>query len=296
MDRIRIISGNKSKILILLWRSEYKQVMNMKKRITLLFGLGIIVGLMISFFLNGSTAIEIPFSGSDIAKIEMYHYEGVPVEEECKIITEQEDIDTLYKELQNIKVRDKKKDTEPMTGGSVTRFIFVLSDGTEYDLEYFNPGSIPSLISKAGNFEYQTSANIEKFWTIFDYELSGKEKQKTTEWSIKEIETLFLNNRESEWNLIECVSVYDFAYDRVGVVLFTKRDTECINVAFMDGEGTMPYCGVEAVLDENIEFTYHGNGEVTFNVWLNDEVKYKQRIVFSKYNDEVKFVSESLEY
>ena len=192
-------------MLILLWRSEYKQVMNMKKRITLLFCLGIIVGLMISFFLNGSTAIEIPFSGSDIAK-------------------------------------------------------------------------------------------IEKFWTIFDYELSGKEKQKTTEWSIKEIETLFLNNRESEWNLIECVSVYDFAYDRVGVVLFTKRDTECINVAFMDGEGTMPYFGVEAVLDENIEFTYHGNGEVTFNVWLNDEVKYKQRIVFSKYNDEVKFVSESLEY
>ena len=52
-----------------------------------------------------------------------------------------------------------------MTGGSVTRCIFVLSDGREYDLEYYNPGGIPNLFSKAGNFEYQTSANLEKYWT-----------------------------------------------------------------------------------------------------------------------------------
>ena len=149
----------------------------MKKKNSLIFGLGIIVGLTISFFLNGSTVIGFPFAGSDIEKIEMYHYEGVPAEEQCKIITEQEDIDTLYKEFQNIKVRDKKKDTEPMTGGSVTRFVFVLSDGNEYDLDYYNPGSSPSLISKAGNFEYQTSANLEKYWITFDYELVEKEPE-----------------------------------------------------------------------------------------------------------------------
>ena len=151
--------------------------MNMKKKNTLLFVLGIIVGLISSFFLNGSTVIEFPFLGSDIEKIEMYHYEGVPAEEQCKIITKQEDIDTLYKEFQNITVRDKKKDTESMTGGSVTRFIFVLSDGNEYDLEYYNPGSIPSLISKAGAFEYQTSENLDKYWTTFDYELVEREQE-----------------------------------------------------------------------------------------------------------------------
>ena len=72
-------------------------MMNMKKKNTLLFVLVIIVGLISSFFLNGSTVIEFPFLGSDIEKIEMYHYEGVPAEEQCKIITKQEDIDTLYK-------------------------------------------------------------------------------------------------------------------------------------------------------------------------------------------------------
>ncbi len=121
--------------------------------------------------------ITYPFVESDIGKVEMYHYEGVPAAEECKIITEQEDIEVLYKELQNIKVRDKKNDSEPMTGGSVTRFIFVLSDGKEYDLEYCNSGVNPTISSKAGGFTYQTSANFEKYWTKLDYEIVEKEPE-----------------------------------------------------------------------------------------------------------------------
>lgn len=122
-------------------------------------------------------------------------------------------------------------------------------------------------------------------------------EQDKTEWSLQEIESLFLDNAEPEWKLIKRVSVYDFAYGRVGVVLYTtENDTEYVNVAFMDEEGIMSQCGIEAVLDEKTEFTYHGNGEVTFNVCSKDGVKYKQKIVFSKYDDEVNFVSESMEY
>ena len=175
--------------------------MNMKKKNSLIFGLGIIVGLTISFFLNGSTVIGFPFAGSDIEKIEMYHYEGVPAEEQCKIITEQEDIDTLYKEFQNIKVRDKKKNSEPMTGGSATRFIFILSNGTEYDLEYYNSGMTPSLISKAGNFVYQTSANLEKYWTKLDYDLVKKEPE-------------MLLSMDEFWKSVTEVVYYDFNEDK----------------------------------------------------------------------------------
>ena len=260
------------------------------------WGLLIIVGLIVLFTSKSSVTIEFPFSNSNITKIEMYHYEGVPAAEECKIITRRNDIDTLHKEFQSIKVRDRKKGSEPMTGGSVTRFIFILSDGTEYDLEYCNSGMNPSLISKVGAYEYQTSANLEKYWTKLDYKLVETEETKAKEWSTQEIEALFLDNNESDWKLIKCVSAYDFAYDRIGVVLFTEKDTEYINVAFMDEEGIMPHCGIEATLDENIELTYHGNGEVTFNVCSKDGVKYKQKFAFSKYNDEVKFVSESMEY
>ena len=270
--------------------------MEKMKKIKLFYVIAVGVCLIFLFVSSSSVTIELPFSKSDIVKVEMYHYEGVPAAEECKIISSRNDIDTLHKELQSIKVRDRKKNSEPMTGGSVTRFIFVLLDGTKYDLVYCNTGMNPSLISKASDYEYQTSVNLEKYWTKLDYKLVETEETKAKEWSTQEIEALFFDNNESDRKLIKCVSAYDFAYDRIGVVLFTEKDTEYINVAFMDEEGIMQYCGIEATLDENIELTYHGNGEVTFNVCSKDGVNYKQKIAFSKYNDEVNFVSESMEY
>ena len=57
-----------------------------------------------------------------------------------------------------------------MTGGSATRFIFVLNDNSTYDLEYYNPGTAATIASKAGDFKYTTSANIESYWSRFDYE------------------------------------------------------------------------------------------------------------------------------
>ena len=123
----------------------------------------------------------------------------------------------------------------------------------------------------------------------------AKVEQEKTEWSIQEITSLFSDNAESDWKMVKCASVYDFAYDRVGVVLYTDSDTEHINIAFIDAEGFMQHCGVEAVLGENAEFTYHGNGEVTFNVCSKDGVKYKQKITFSQNNEGINFISESLE-
>ena len=147
-----------------------RRVIWMKNKYIIVFV--IILTAVVTLIRNkDSKHITYPFVESDIVQVEMYHYEGVPAAEECKIITGREDIVELYKELQNTKVRDKKKESEPMTGGSVTRFIFVLSDGKEYDLEYYNSGGIPSLCSKAGNFGYQTSANLEKYWINLDYEL-----------------------------------------------------------------------------------------------------------------------------
>lgn len=117
----------------------------------------------------------------------------------------------------------------------------------------------------------------------------------THNYSIQEIESLFLNHAESDLELLECVSAYDFLYDCVGVVLYTEKDSEFVNIGFMDKEGIIQHCGIEAVLEENPEFIYHGNGEVTFNVCSKSGIKYKQKITFSKNNDGVNFVSESLE-
>ena len=43
----------------------------------------------------------------------------------------------------------------------------------------------------------------------------------------------------------------------------------------------MQHCGVEAELLDSPEFTYLGNGEVTFKVCSKDGENYTQKIAFS---------------
>lgn len=134
--------------------------------------------------------------------------------------------------------------------------------------------------------------SIEELEAIFK---ENAVEDESTDWSLRQIEAMFLEKAESDWNLIDVVCVNDFAYDRVGVVLYTEENSDFINVGFLDKEGVMQHCGVEASLDENPEFVYHGNGEVTFRVCSKEGDKYKQKIIFAMDDDGVKFVSESIE-
>ena len=109
------------------------------------------------------------------------------------------------------------------------------------------------------------------------------------------ISELFKTKADADCTLITCASMYDFAYDRVGAILYTDSKEGYIHVAFMDEEGNMQHCGVEAQLVESPEFTYLGNGEVTFKVCSKDGIKYTQKISFSADEDGVNFVSEAIE-
>lgn len=61
----------------------------------------------------------------------MFHF-VVPADAEKKVITEQADIEDICKSLENISVKDKE--TELFTGGSVTSFRFILSDGSSHEI------------------------------------------------------------------------------------------------------------------------------------------------------------------
>ena len=114
------------------------------------------------------------------------------------------------------------------------------------------------------------------------------------EWTKQEITELFKTKAYEDCTLIACASMYDFAYDRVGAVLYTDSKEGYIHVAFMDAEGNMQHCGVEAKLTESPEFTYLGNGEVTFKVYSKDGEKYTQKLSFSNDQEGVNFVLESI--
>ena len=120
-----------------------------------------------------------------------------------------------------------------------------------------------------------------------------KRENVAKEWTKQEIAELFKIKADADCTLITCVSMFDFAYDRVGVVLYMDSKEGYIHVAFMDKDGNMQHCGVEAELCDSPEFTYLGNGEVTFKVCSKDGENYTQKISFSVNEEGVNFVSET---
>ena len=86
-----------------------------------------------------------------------------PASAEKKEITEPEEIADVYSTFSNLKVTDKE--TEPLTGSTVTSFRFRLLDGTSYEIIY-NAEGVKSGRVQLGEEtkDYFTSADIGSLW------------------------------------------------------------------------------------------------------------------------------------
>ena len=139
----------------------------MKKITALIFALILTLGLV---GCNGKTVnIDFPFEVGDVENIEMYHYTGVPVSAEKKVVVAETDIIDLYDKFEDLSLMEKQ--VEETTGGDVTSFRFNLSDGTSYELIYVCNGvKNGKLKSSTGNFEYFTRSDIGSYWSNIDLE------------------------------------------------------------------------------------------------------------------------------
>ena len=114
--------------------------------------------------------IDFPFEVGEVENIEMYHYTGVPVSAEKKVVVAETDITDLYDMFENLSLKEKQ--VEENTGADVTSFRFNLSDGTSYELIYVCDGvKNGKLKSSTGNFEYFTRSDIGSYW--FNNELEA---------------------------------------------------------------------------------------------------------------------------
>lgn len=142
----------------------------MKKTIALIFSMVLFVGLVGCS--EKTVNIDFPFEVGDVENIEMYHYEGVPVSAEKKVVTTESDISALYEMFEGLSLEDKK--VEETAGADVTGFRFNLSDGTNYELTYVCNGvKNGNLKSVTGSFEYFTSADIGAYWNNLNTELEA---------------------------------------------------------------------------------------------------------------------------
>lgn len=105
---------------------------------------------------------------------------------------------------------------------------------------------------------------------------------KEKEWTKQEIRTLFIGKRNSSnWEIEDCVVTPDFAFDRVGVVLFTDNEKKTSNVAFLSEDGDYQTCGVFAKTYSESELTYCGYGEVIFKLQTEEGIAYNCKITLS---------------
>ncbi len=113
--------------------------------------------------------INFPFEVGQVENIEMYHYTGVPVSAEKKVVVAETDIIDLYDKFEDLSLMEKQ--VEETTGGDVTSFRFNLSDGTSYELIYVCNGvKNGKLKSSTANFEYFTRSDIGSYWSNIDLE------------------------------------------------------------------------------------------------------------------------------
>lgn len=128
---------------------------------------------------------------------------------------------------------------------------------------------------------------------IEDSQDSEKEDVVTVkEWGEQEIRSMFYQTQDANWSIIECVVVSDYAYDRVGAVLFWNSENETSNIAFFDADGYYQTCGVYAKTYDEPELTYLGNGVVTFKLEAEDGVVYNYNIAIAIDDNNVKFTVE----
>lgn len=78
---------------------------------------------------SGKTVkLDLPFTADDVESAVMYHFEGVPIAAEKKIVTEKDDIKALYERLEGLPLKDKTID-DSGSGGDVTSFGFSFRTG-----------------------------------------------------------------------------------------------------------------------------------------------------------------------
>lgn len=113
-------------------------------------------------------------------------------------------------------------------------------------------------------------------------------------WSEQDIIAMFSSIAKEEWVYEECVVIPDYASDRVGAVLFQDNTRGTSDVAFFNSEGYFQQCGTHAELADKPNFTYLGDGAVTFKLKAGNGTTYNHTLTISIDGDSVNFKAEDV--
>ncbi len=117
-------------------------------------------------------------------------------------------------------------------------------------------------------------------------------QQEEKTWSEQDLRSMFSNITRTDLEYIDCVLMPDHASDRVGAVLFRNNTHGTSNVAFFDADGYFQQCGTYAQTADEPNFTYLGDGAVTFQLKAEDNTVYNYTLTLSIEGNGVYFKAE----
>lgn len=112
-------------------------------------------------------------------------------------------------------------------------------------------------------------------------------------WIEEDIILMFSKVKETDWEYIDCELMPDHASDRIGAVLFWDAQSGTSNVAFFDADGFYQLSGVYEKMSDQPDFTYLGDGAVTFKLETEDGTIYHYTLTISIYDSDVYFKAEA---
>lgn len=86
------------------------------------------------------------------------------------------------------------------------------------------------------------------------------------DWSEQDIISMFDNVKDDGMEYIDCAVMEDKAYDFIGTVLYWNEDEKIARVAFFDKDGHKQSCGFPVKIADDSNFTYLGDGNVSFQI------------------------------
>ena len=117
-------------------------------------------------------------------------------------------------------------------------------------------------------------------------------QQEEKTWSEHDLRSMFSNITRTDLEYIDCVLMPDHASNRVGAVLFRNNTHGTSNVAFFDADGYFQQCGTYAQTADEPNFTYLGDGAVTFPLKAEDNTVYNYTLTLSIEGNGVYFKAE----
>lgn len=121
----------------------------------------------------------------------------------------------------------------------------------------------------------------------------SNEKSGWTEAAIKE-QFSGRFDQDDHWEIVDCEVISDHAFERVGAVLLKDSDAGTTEVALMDGEGYFQKLGISAELAEEPEFSYLGNGVISFQLLTAEGTPYPCEVHFSFENNAIRYTVKDL--